>query len=128
MVVVRIMAKLFAKLMLLLCFWNVAVASSPAFSAAFVEDGIRQSAQSNDPCMKAGDVAADSHAEDCDCDPNNCQNENCKFHQCHFGHCSYLVKEVASDAILSQGITFFSFPNWSIQSVSLSGLTRPPNT
>ncbi len=128
MLVMHTMAKLVAKLMLALCLWNFAVSSLPAFAATYVEDGIRQSVQgSSDPCMKAGVAAADSHSEDCECDPNNCQNEHCQFHQCHFGHCNFLVKDAAASSILSQGISFLSLPERTIQSVSLSGLIRPPS-
>lgn len=120
------MAKLVAKLMLLLCAWNITVSSLPAFSASFVEDGIHQSGQSKDPCVQGGEVV-DSHSEDCECDPNNCENERCKFHQCHLGHCNFVVKDVVASAIIPQTISLIPAAEWIVQSVFVLGLIRPPS-
>lgn len=112
--------------MFFLCLWNIAVASTPAFSESYLEDGIRQAMQVDDPCLHAGSAATSAEPDDCDCDPNNCQNEHCKYHQCRFGSCALLVKGALAAVILMQKPSFFFRSDEAIESVSPSGLIRPP--
>ena len=108
-----------AKLMLVLCLWNVAGEALPRAMADLAPDTVASAEMASvDPCSDEG--------QDTDCDPSDCENEACRFHQCHVGHCSFVVKNaVLSQVIRSVGASQ-PLPELSAESVSLASLIRPP--
>lgn len=120
------MLNLVAKIMLMLCIWNVAGTALPAAAASFFTNATDEVAQANDPCA-TGSYAVAPHSDDeSDCDPTNCENEHCRFHQCHFGHCNFVVTQMRIQRITPDSSVSSIWPELAAESISLNSLIRPP--